>query len=126
MRDDSPRESFSFPVKLALLSAATAATLYAVRQRRRMDFEGKTVLIAGASRGLGLELAREFARERANLVLLARNRQQLAEVERELESSGVSVSVLGCDVTKEEEVRISVASVMREIKRIDVLVNVAG
>jgi short-subunit dehydrogenase len=126
MRDDSPRESFSFPVKLALLGAATAATLYAVRQRRRMDFEGKTVLIAGASRGLGLELAREFARERANLVLLARNRQQLAEVERELESTGVSVSVLGCDVTKEEEIRISVASVMREIKRIDVLVNVAG
>jgi short-subunit dehydrogenase len=126
MRNDLPRERLSFPVKLALLGAASAATVYAVRQRRRMDFEGKTVVIAGASRGLGLELARGFAGERANLVLLARNQSQLTEVERELESSGVSVSVLACDVTKEEEVRTAVASIIRELGRIDVLVNVAG
>src|SRR5918996_175858 len=126
MRDDSPRESFSFPVRLALLSAASAATVYAVRQRRRMDFEGKTVVIAGASRGLGLELARGFAGEGANLVLLARNQSQLTEVKRELESAAVSVSVLVCDVTKEEEVRTTVAAIIREVGRIDVLVNVAG
>src|SRR5688572_218648 len=126
MTDDLARARLSFPVKLALLSAASAATVYAVRQRRRMDFEGKIVVIAGASRGLGLELARGFARERANLVLLARNQNQLTEVERELESTGVSVSVLVCDVTKEDEVRTTVASIVHDVGRIDVLVNVAG
>lgn len=126
MRDDLPRARLSFPVKLALLSAASAATVYAVRQRRRIDFEGKIVVIAGASRGLGLELARGFARERANLVLLARNQNQLTEVGRELESTGVSVSVLVCDVTKEDEVRTTVASIVHDVGRIDVLVNVAG
>jgi NAD(P)-dependent dehydrogenase (short-subunit alcohol dehydrogenase family) len=126
MKDGSRQQSVAFPFKLALATAAAAATVYAVRQCRRMDFEGKTVVIAGGSRGLGLELARGFAKEGANVVLLARNRRLLAEAARELEAAGASISVLGCDVTKQDEVRINVASIIRELKRIDVLINVAG
>jgi short-subunit dehydrogenase len=131
MKEGFGRQNISFPVKLAFASVAAAAMAYAARQRRRMNFEGKTAVIAGASRGLGLELAREFAKEGANLVLLARNRRLLAEAATELEAIGASVSVLGCDITKQDEVRVNVASIIvasiiREFKKIEVLINVAG
>lgn len=126
MKESFRRQDTSFPVKLAFAGAAAAAMVYVVRQQRRITFKGKTVVIAGASRGLGLELARGFAKERAHVVLLARNRSKLAEVARELESTGASVSMLGCDVTKEDEVQLSVASIIRELTTIDVLVNNAG
>jgi short-subunit dehydrogenase len=126
MIDGFHRQSVSFSVKLGLAAAARAAVAYGVRQRRRMDFEGKTVVIAGASRGLGLDLARGFAREGANVVLLARNRRLLAEAARELAAVTASVSVLGCDITKQDEVHLNIASIIRDFKRIDVLINVAG
>src|SRR5688500_14868590 len=77
------------PFKVALIGAAGAAAAYIVRQRRCMDFAGKTVVITGGSRGLGLELARGFAAEGAAIAILARDRQQLSEAERELKQTGV-------------------------------------
>ncbi|HEV8343825.1 MAG TPA: ketoacyl reductase, partial [Candidatus Binatia bacterium] len=57
------RLSISRLITMALIGASAAAAAYTIlRERRRMDFRGKTVLISGASRGLGLELARGFAR----------------------------------------------------------------
>src|SRR5262245_31872525 len=112
--------------KLILLGAAAAFTAYAVRQRRRISFAGKTVAITGASRGLGLELARGFAREHAKVVLLARNQRQLEEAQRGLEALGASVATVVCDVSKEEEVRSAVASIIEKNETIDVLVNNAG
>jgi NADP-dependent 3-hydroxy acid dehydrogenase YdfG len=91
-----------------------------------MDFAAKVVVITGASRGLGLELARQFAKEAAHVVLLARQREQLAEVARELESIGARVTVLQCDVTKENGVRAGMASIIRDLGRVDVLINNAG
>ena len=125
MRDDL-RPRMPFPVKLALFGAASAGVAYAVRQRRRIDFMGKTVLIAGASRGLGLELARGFAAEGANLALLARDQKQLDEAAYELRRAGVRVSVHACDITKQNEVRDSVRAVIEDCGRIDILVNNAG
>ena len=115
-----------FPFKLALAGATAAAVVYVVRQQRRLDFKGKTVLIAGGSRGLGLELARAFANEGAKVVLLARNQIQLAEVAREFERSRSPVAVLACDVSHEDEVRRNVASIVGEFGNIDILVNNAG
>jgi NAD(P)-dependent dehydrogenase (short-subunit alcohol dehydrogenase family) len=113
-------------LKLALAGVAAAGIAYAVRQRRRVDFNRKVVLIAGGSRGLGLELARTFVKEGAVVVLLARNQIQLAETIREFESARSSVAALTCDVSKEEEVRSTVASIVGEFGKIDVLVNNAG
>lgn len=121
-----PRVGFGFPGKLIIFGAAAASMAYAVRQRRRMSFAAKTVVITGASRGLGLELARGFAREHAKVVLLARNQRQLAEAQRELESMGASVLTLVCDVSREEDVRSAVASIVEKTQTIDVLVNNAG
>jgi len=126
MKESFRRQTTSFAVKLAFAGTAAAAMVYIMRQQRRMTFKGKTVVIAGASRGLGLELARGFAKEGAHVVLLARNQSKLADVARELESTGASVSMLGCDVTKQDEVQLSMASIIRELTTIDVLVNNAG
>jgi short-subunit dehydrogenase len=65
-----------------------------------MDFSGRTVLISGASRGLGLELARRFAAQRANVVLLARDHERLTEAAQELKKYGVEISIRQCDVTQ--------------------------
>jgi short-subunit dehydrogenase len=122
----SIQSTFSLASKLAVAGAAATAMIYAMRQRRRMDFEGKIVLITVASRGLGLELARGFAKERAHVVLLARRQELLAKAGRELESTGAQVKLLECDVTKENEVRASIASIISQVERIDVLINNAG
>ena len=63
MKEGFGRQNIPFPVKLVFAGVAAAAMAYTARQRRRVNFEGKTVVIAGASRGRGLELVREFAKE---------------------------------------------------------------
>ncbi|MGH7848529.1 MAG: SDR family NAD(P)-dependent oxidoreductase [Candidatus Binatia bacterium] len=123
MTNDARR---GFPLKLAFAGAAAAALVYAVRRQRRLDFKGKTVLITGGSRGLGLELARAFVDEGAKVILMARNQIQLAEVARDFERSRSPVAVLACDVSQEEEVRRNVASIVGEFGGIDILVNNAG
>ena len=90
-----------------------------------MEFYGKSVVITGGSRGLGLELARGFAAEGANIVLLARDKEQLAEAERELQRFGVRVAALSCDVTNHDEVLKTVGAVAADFG-IDVLINNAG
>jgi short-subunit dehydrogenase len=114
------------PVKFAAAALAAAGCAYGLRRFRRIDFSGKTVLISGASRGLGLELARRFAAERANVVLLARDQERLTEAAEELKKYGVATAARQCDVTKPEEARRAVVSVIDEFRSIDVLVNNAG
>jgi short-subunit dehydrogenase len=125
MSDGSSRSTLPLPIKVALIGATGAAAAYIVRQRRRIDFAGKTVVITGGSRGLGLELARGFAAEGANIVVLARERQQLSEAERELKQTGVRVVSFSCDVTNSQDVRHAIASIVAD-QGIDVLVNNAG
>ncbi|MGH7797825.1 MAG: SDR family NAD(P)-dependent oxidoreductase [Candidatus Binatia bacterium] len=96
------------------------------RERRRMDFSGKTVVISGASRGLGLELARGFADEGADLVPLARDEVDLAQAAKELRRYGTSVTPLVCNVTQQQQVREAVSKVIAGAGKIDVLVNNAG
>src|SRR5687768_7583886 len=118
MRDRSAIRSTS----AMAIAGAFAAYALLTRARRRIDFRGKTVMISGGSRGLGLELARVFASEGANLILLARNENNLKRAEAELRESGVRVMTVVCDVTDLEQVeRATKAS-----GAIDVLVNNAG
>ena len=120
----------SLSAKFAVFGAALATTVYAfrqaARQRRRIDFDCKVVVIAGASRGLGLELARAFADEGANLVLLARDQHNLAQSARELERLGIQVTPMVCDISDQRQVRQTIASIIHEKGKIDVLVNNAG
>jgi short-subunit dehydrogenase len=104
-----------------LLAARTAQ-----RWLRRYDLQDKTVLITGGSRGLGLVMAREFAREGARVALCARDQAELARAQADLENGGVQVFTVPCDVTDRTQVSDMVQTVRQQCGAIDVLVNNAG
>jgi len=82
----------------------------------------RTVVITGASRGLGRGCALAFAAEGDEVVLLARNAGQLGELAREIGANGGNARALTCDVTRAVEVQ----EIFRALERCDVLVNNAG
>jgi NAD(P)-dependent dehydrogenase (short-subunit alcohol dehydrogenase family) len=97
-----------------------------LRRSRRMDLAGRTVVITGGSRGLGLLLARRFADKGARLVILARNQGELGRARIELEARGAEVLALPCDVGDEAAVGEAISRAVHRFGRIDVLVNNAG
>ena len=96
------------------------------RNSRRYDFRGKTVLITGGSRGLGLVLAREFAQEGANLAICARDEDELHHAAEDLIVRGARVLPVACDVSDREQLERLVRMVTDHFGGIDVLVNNAG
>ncbi len=116
----------NLPGLIAISAGAVLLLRGLLRQGRRMSFRGASVVVTGGSRGLGLDIARLFAREGARLTLLARDREELERARRELISLGGYVMIRVCDIGNEREVREAVDFVMRERGRIDVLVNNAG
>ncbi len=121
---------FPFLLKLgfgaAVAGAVSCAIRNAARRRRRTDFAGKAVLISGGSRGLGLELARGFASEGADVILIARDNDNLAAAAKDLRSYGVNVDCLSLDVGNRKQVRDACASILASGRQVDVLVNDAG
>ncbi|MBJ6748771.1 SDR family NAD(P)-dependent oxidoreductase [Geomonas anaerohicana] len=112
---------------LAMLGAGAAFFLWSMRRNaRRIDFLGKTVVIAGGSRGLGLEIGRQLVKEGARLVLLARRPDELERARAELARSGGDVITFPCDVGVRQQVEEAVAAVIELRGRIDILINVAG
>lgn len=90
------------------------------------DFADKVVLITGGSRGLGLELARQFLAHKARLALLARDAAELERAAVELRGLGGEVVTHVCDVSQQEQVERAVAATVQRFGRLDVLVNDAG
>ncbi|AWN23413.1 ketoacyl reductase [Deinococcus irradiatisoli] len=89
---------------------------------------GKSVLISGGSRGLGLALAREFLRYGAHLTLLARDEAELrrAEAALKLSASQGQVQIVAGDVTQAEDIERAIAAAVRAYGHLDVVANVAG
>lgn len=87
---------------------------------------GQVVLLSGASRGIGLELARAFALRDAKVIITGRNEETLASAVESLAGDDVSVTPIVCDVADIDAIRCCVDTVAAEFGRIDTLVNVAG
>ncbi|SDE69417.1 SDR family oxidoreductase [Limimaricola pyoseonensis] len=85
--------------------------------------QGKTVLITGASRGIGAAAAREFAAAGARVALLARSAEALSDISKEL---GEAALAIPCDVSRYWEVEAAVQAAVKEFGRLDVVVNNAG
>ncbi|WP_019506033.1 SDR family oxidoreductase [Pleurocapsa sp. PCC 7319] len=92
-----------------------------------MNIKGKTALVTGASRGIGKAIALELAQQGIkHLLLVARDRQRLAEVAAEITNMGVKVTTLSVDLTKSSSINIAIAQAWRTHRPIHLLVNCAG
>ena len=98
------------------------------RARHAIDFAGKTVIITGGSRGLGLVIARELADEGARLVLVGRDTETMERAEADLRERQPFVEVLtvATDVRKRYDTERVVALARERFGAVDVLINNAG
>ncbi len=91
------------------------------------DLTGQVAVVTGASAGLGLQMARAFASQGANLVLLARRKTLLEQNAKDISAEfGVEVLPIECDITKTEQVVNAVERTMERFGRVDILMNNAG
>src|SRR3982750_2994633 len=118
------REKQTDRLLLALAGAgAFLATRAVVRKLREYDLRDQVVLITGGSRGLGLVMAREFAREGARLAICARDGEELMRARLDLVRRGAQVTAVPCDITDRGQVEEMTRKVLENFGRIDVLVN---
>ena len=104
-----------------------AAARYAIRRRRSIDLLGRVVVITGGSRGLGLALAEDCARQGAVLAICARDRVELEAARDRLEHFyHTEVFAEVCDVTNNDDVVAFLTGVLARFGQIDVLINNAG
>ena len=88
-----------------------------------MDMTGKTVLVTGASRGIGAETGRVFASAGANVMLLARSQASVSELAEEI---GDAARAMACDVADYAQVQAAVQACVDHFGGLDVLIGNAG
>ena len=125
---DSSEPPMNKTTQNTLLAGAGLAVAghFLSRSLRKADLRGQAVLITGGSRGLGLALAREFAKQGCRLALCARTGEDLDAARADLEARGADVMTYVCDVSDPTQVGQMVDAVAESLGRIDVLVNNAG
>jgi len=91
-----------------------------------VDFNDKVIVITGASSGIGEASAVEFAKRKSSIVLVARRKENLESVAKNLAKYGNEILVCQCDVSKWHEVEQMSKTVLDKFGKIDILVNNAG
>ena len=95
-------------------------------RERIYDLSGKTILITGGSRGLGLVLARQLIDAGAQIAICARGKAELQRAVTELEQRGGDVFAVTCNVTDQAQVEQMMQQVRERFGAIDILINNAG
>ncbi len=90
------------------------------------DLTGKTAIVTGGSRGIGVEMAEGLAEAGANLMLCARREEWLNETVEEFRGRGFTVEGVTCDVAKESDVQSVVDATIKKFGAVDILINNAG
>ncbi len=88
--------------------------------------DGRVAIITGASKGLGFAMAKEFSASGANVAILARSPDSLAEAVAEAQGAAGKVAGFVCDVSKADQIEKTFADVVATFGKVDILVNNAG
>ncbi len=91
-----------------------------------MELKNKVVIVTGASSGIGKQIAIKLAEEEAKVVLLARSKEKLKELEEAIETTGGEALVVETDVTKQKDIENAVKETIKKYKTVNILINVAG
>jgi short-subunit dehydrogenase len=97
-----------------------------VRYSDWMSHENKTIVITGASEGIGAQLALELAQPGVKLVLAARRQEALEKIAQSCIAKGARAAVVPTDVSSEAQCRALIVRTIEEFGSLDVLVNNAG
>src|SRR5665647_1438605 len=90
------------------------------------DLKGKTALVTGGSRGLGLQLAHALGEAGARIMISARKAGELESAAAELKSAGIEASWIAADCAKEAEIHRLADETLQRMGAVDILVNNAG
>jgi NAD(P)-dependent dehydrogenase (short-subunit alcohol dehydrogenase family) len=87
---------------------------------------GRVAVVTGASSGLGLQMATGFAKQGADLVIMARRMERLEKIAEQIRELGVRCLPIQCDVTNTEAVTKAAEEAVKYYGKVDILVNNAG
>lgn len=90
------------------------------------NLSGKTALVTGGSRGLGLQIAEALGEQGARIVLSSRKQSDLDEAVAHLEERGIEASAIAADLSQEAAIAPLVAETLKRLGHIDILINNAG
>ena len=90
------------------------------------DLKGKTALVTGGSRGLGLQLAQALGEAGARVMLSSRKAEDLVESAASLKAAGIEVDWIAADCSKEADIRALADETLKRFGQVDILVNNAG
>ncbi|KPJ20326.1 3-oxoacyl-[acyl-carrier-protein] reductase FabG [Papilio machaon] len=91
-----------------------------------MSFSGKVVFVSGGSSGIGAATAREFAKEGATVVIVARNETKMKQVASECENHGKRPLLITADISQDAEAKRAMEATIQTYGKLDILVNNAG
>jgi len=94
--------------------------------QKLFDLTGKTALVTGGSRGLGLQIAESLGEAGAKIMLSSRKASDLEEAAAHLQAKGIDTRWIAADASKPEDVQKVVSETMQRLGHIDILVNNAG
>ena len=90
------------------------------------DLKGKTALVTGGSRGLGLQMAHALGEAGARIMLNSRKAEDLEQAAVELQAAGIDARWTAADCSKEEDIRRLADETLERMGRVDILINNAG
>ena len=90
------------------------------------DLKGKTALVTGGSRGLGLQMAHALGEAGARIMLSSRKAEDLEQAAAELQAAGIDARWIAADCGKEEDIRRLADETLQRMGDVDILVNNAG